>query len=131
MQMLQYLFPLFFINLLKIRLPLAAFMSITHRVSGVALFLLVIPVSLVIFSYLVSSEASYIEFLKFYEDNFVFRTFVLFCILIFQYHMFAGLRHLLHDFHVLPETLNSSNLSSQVALILFLINGFLTASVLL
>ena len=120
-----------FINLLKIRLPLSAFMSITHRVSGVALFLLVIPVSLVIFTYLVSSEASYLEFLEFYEDNLVFRTFVLFCILIFQYHMFAGLRHLLHDFHVLPETLNSSNLSSQVALILFLINGFLTASVLL
>lgn len=120
-----------FINLLKIRLPLSAFMSITHRVSGVALFLLVIPVSLVIFTYLVSSEDSYLEFLAFYQDNFVFRTFVLFCILIFQYHMFAGLRHLLHDFHVLPETLNSSNLSSQVALILFLINGFLTASVLL
>ena len=120
-----------FINLLKIRLPLSAFMSITHRVSGVALFLLVIPVSLVIFTYLVSSEASYLEFLEFYEDNLVFRTFVLFCILIFQYHMFAGLRHLLHDFHVLPETLNSSNISSQVALILFLINGFLTASVLL
>lgn len=120
-----------FINLLKIRLPLSAFMSITHRVSGVALFLLVIPVSLVIFTYLVSSEASYLEFLDFYQDNFVFRTFVLFCILIFQYHMFAGLRHLLHDFHVLPETLSSSNLSSQVALILFLINGFLTASVLL
>jgi succinate dehydrogenase / fumarate reductase cytochrome b subunit len=120
-----------FINLLKIRLPLSAFMSITHRVSGVALFLLVIPVSLVIFSYLVSSEDSYLEFLAFYQDNFIFRTFVLFCILIFQYHMFAGLRHLLHDFHVLPETLNSSNISSQVALILFLINGFLTASVLL
>lgn len=120
-----------FINLLKIRLPLSAFMSITHRVSGVALFLLVIPVSLVIFTYLVSSEDSYLEFLAFYQDNFVFRTFVLFCILIFQYHMFAGLRHLLHDFHVLPETLNSSNISSQVALILFLINGFLTASVLL
>jgi len=120
-----------FINLLKIRLPLSAFMSITHRVSGVALFLLVIPVSLVIFTYLVSSEDSYLEFLAFYQDNFIFRTFVLFCILIFQYHMFAGLRHLLHDFHVLPETLNSSNLSSQVALILFLINGFLTASVLL
>ncbi|MGA1510827.1 MAG: succinate dehydrogenase, cytochrome b556 subunit [Proteobacteria bacterium] len=120
-----------FINLLKIRLPLSAFMSITHRVSGVALFLLVIPVSLVIFTYLVSSEDSYLEFLAFYQDNFIFRTFVLFCILIFQYHMFAGLRHLLHDFHVLPETLNSSNISSQVALILFLINGFLTASVLL
>jgi len=120
-----------FINLLKIRLPLSAFMSITHRVSGVALFLLVIPVSLVIFTYLVSSEDSYLEFLAFYQDNFIFRTFVLFCILIFQYHMFAGLRHLLHDFHVLPETLNSSNISSQVALILFLINGFLTASVIL
>ena len=120
-----------FINLLKIRLPLSAFMSITHRVSGVALFLLVIPVSLVIFTYLVSSEDSYLEFLAFYQDNFIFRTFVLFCILIFQYHMFAGLRHLLHDFHVLPETLNISNISSQVALILFLINGFLTASVLL
>ena len=120
-----------FISLLKIRLPLSAFMSITHRVSGVALFLLVIPVSLVIFTYLVSSEASYEEFLVFYQDNFTFRTFVLFCILIFQYHMFAGLRHLLHDFHLLPETLHSSNISSQIALILFLINGLLTASVLL
>ena len=120
-----------FINLLKIRLPLSAFMSITHRVSGVALFLLVISVSLVIFTYLVSSEASYEEFLLFYQDNFTFRTFVLFCILIFQYHMFAGLRHLLHDFHLLPETLHSSNISSQIALILFLINGLLTASVLL
>jgi len=120
-----------FINLLKIRLPLSAFMSITHRVSGVALFLLVIPVSLFIFTHLVTSEASYFGFLAFFESNFIFRTFVLFCILIFQYHMFAGLRHLLHDFHLVPETLKSSNVSSQIALILFLINGLLTASVLL
>ena len=33
------------INLLKIRLPLSAFLSITHRISGILIFFLVLPLS--------------------------------------------------------------------------------------
>jgi succinate dehydrogenase / fumarate reductase cytochrome b subunit len=120
-----------FINLLKIRLPIAAFMSITHRISGVALFFIVLPFSGYLLNLFLSSESSYNLTIENFKTDFLFRTFVLFCVFIFQFHIFSGLRHILHDFHFLPDTIKSATWSAKITLGLFFINALLIIWVLL
>jgi len=119
-----------YINLFKIQLPLSALLSITHRVSGILLFFLVLPASAYILNILLDSQLSYDLFIESYQSSTLLRTFVLFNILIFQYHIIAGLRHMLMDFHIISETLLASNRSAVIALLLFAVNAMLTIVVL-
>ena len=119
-----------YINLFKIQLPLSALLSITHRVSGMLIFFLVIPASAYILNILLDSQLSYDLFIESYQSSTLLRTFVLFNILIFQYHIIAGLRHMLMDFHIISETLLASNRSAVIALLLFAVNAMLTIWVL-
>jgi succinate dehydrogenase / fumarate reductase cytochrome b subunit len=119
-----------YINLFKIQLPLSALLSITHRVSGILLFFLVLPASAYILNILLDSQLSYDLFIESYQSSALLRTFVLFNILIFQYHIIAGLRHMLMDFHIISETLLASNRSAVIALLLFAVNAMLTIWVL-
>ena len=115
-----------YINLFKIQLPLSALLSITHRVSGMLIFFLVLPVSTFIFNLLLQSSDSFALFMDSYNTSIFIRTFVLFNILIFEYHVIAGIRHMLMDFHLISETLSSSNTSAMVALIFFFVISLLT-----
>ena len=115
-----------YINLFKIQLPLSALLSITHRVSGMLIFFLVLPVSAYIFNLLLESSDSFIYFIDSYNTSIFIRTFVLFNILVFEYHVIAGIRHMLMDFHLISETLSSSNTSAMVALIFFFVISLLT-----
>ena len=119
-----------YINLFKIQLPLSALLSITHRVSGMLIFFLVLPASAYILNILLDSQLSYDLFIESYQSSTLLRTFVLFNILIFQYHIIAGLRHMLMDFHIISETLLASNRSAVMALLLFAVNAMLTIWVL-
>ena len=115
-----------FINLFKIQLPLSAFLSITHRVSGMLIFFMVLPVSVYILNILFESEPSFYLFIDTYNSSIFLRTFVLFNVLIFEYHVLAGIRHMLMDFNLINETLSASNTSAIVTLIVFILNVFLT-----
>ena len=115
-----------YINLFKIQLPLSALLSITHRVSGMLIFFLVLPVSAYILSLLLKSSDSFVLFMDSYNASIFIRTFVLFNILVFEYHVIAGIRHMLMDFHLISETLSSSNTSAMAALILFFVISLLT-----
>ena len=115
-----------YINLFKIQLPLSALLSITHRVSGMLIFFFVLPVSAFIFNLLFQSSDSFALFMDSYNTSIFIRTFVLFNILIFEYHVIAGIRHMLMDFHLISETLSSSNTSAMVALIFFFVISLLT-----
>jgi len=115
-----------YINLLKIQLPLSALLSITHRVSGMLIFFLVLPVSAYILNLLLESPDSFVLFMDSYNASVFIRTFVLFNILVFEYHVIAGIRHMLMDFHLISETLSSSNTSAMAALILFFVISLLT-----
>ena len=119
-----------YINLFKIQLPLSALLSISHRVSGILIFFMVLPVSAYILNILLASQASFISFLDAYKASVYLRTFVLFNILIFVYHVIAGIRHMLMDFHLISETLSASNTSAKIAIILFLVIALLTILVL-
>ena len=115
-----------YINLFKIQLPLSAFLSITHRVSGMLIFFMVLPVSAYILNILFESETSFLLFIDNYNSSIFLRTFVLFNILIFEYHVLAGLRHMLMDFNLINKTLSASNTSAIVTLIVFILNALLT-----
>jgi len=115
-----------YINLFKIKLPLSAFLSITHRVSGILIFFIVLPVSAYILNILFESQPSFLLFIDTFNSSISLRTFVLFNILIFEYHVITGLRHILMDFHLINETLAASNTSAIVALIAFILNALLT-----
>jgi len=106
-----------YINLFKIQLPLSALLSISHRVSGILIFFLVLPVSAYILNLLLASQDSFSSFVDVFNSSVFLRTFVLFNILIFEYHVIAGIRHMLMDFKLVSETLSASNTSAITALI--------------
>tara|TARA_B100001250_G_scaffold200426_1_gene171861 strand:- start:6099 stop:6479 length:381 start_codon:yes stop_codon:yes gene_type:complete len=115
-----------YINLFKIQLPLSALISISHRVSGMLIFFLVLPISAYILNILLESPSSFISFMDTYNSSIFIRTFVLFNVLIFEYHVIAGIRHMLMDFHLINETLSTSNTSAIIVLIIFAFTAFLT-----
>ena len=115
-----------YINLFKIQLPLSALLSISHRVSGILIFFLVLPVSAYILNLLLASQDSFSSFVDVFNSSFFLRTFVLFNILIFEYHVIAGIRHMLMDFKLVSETLSASNKSAITALIVFFVIALLT-----
>ena len=101
------------LNLLTIRLPINAVVSILHRASGVGLFLS-LPLILLAFKASVSSPNSY-----FLLTN-VLNTWYVKLVLIgfswaFFHHFFAGIRHLLQDIHWMTS-LNKARFSSRVVL---------------
>ena len=103
------------LNLLTIRLPINAVVSILHRASGVGLFL-ALPMILLAFKASVDSPFSY------YLLTLRLNTWYVKLILIglswaFFHHFFAGIRHLLQDIHWMTS-LKNARLSSRVVLCL-------------
>ena len=114
------------INLFKIKLPLSAFLSITHRISGILIFFIVLPVSAYTLSLIFQNQESYDTFLDYYSNNLSIKLTYLFLVLIFQYHIFTGIRHMLMDFHLLEESLSVSHKSAVLTIFLFGINAMVT-----
>jgi len=119
------------INLFKIQLPLSALLSITHRISGILIFFIVLPVTIATLSYMYESQESYDNFINFYSTNLFIKLIFISLVLIFQYHIFTGIRHLMIDFHLLTESLSSSFRSAVITLLLFLLNAIATIWIML
>lgn len=119
------------INLFKIKLPLSAFLSITHRISGILIFFIVLPVSAYTLSLIFQNQESYDTFLAYYSNNLSIKLTYLFLVLIFQYHIFTGIRHMLMDFYLLEESLSVSHKSAVLTIFLFGIKAMVTAWVML
>ena len=99
------------INLLKIRLPISAFTSITHRLSGMYIFFITFPLSVYLFKISINSI----------ENNLYLSTFVAFSYLVLWYHILTGVRHLIMDMHI-GESLKASRLSSLLVLLIWFIS---------
>ena len=110
------------INLFKIRLPMSALISITHRLSGIYVFFVTLPLSLILFQKALT-ESSYDAMSLLVQTNSFFSTFVYFSFLLFLYHILTGFRHLLMDVHV-GENLKASNMSA-----IFVISFWLVVSI--
>tara|TARA_B100001939_G_scaffold330172_1_gene327083 strand:- start:366 stop:749 length:384 start_codon:yes stop_codon:yes gene_type:complete len=119
------------INLLKIKLPLSAFLSITHRISGILIFFLVLPLSVLVYFELTKSQDSFDNFINIYGTYLGIKVSCISLMLIFQYHIFTGIRHMLIDFHIISETLSSSYKSAVVTVALFVLNALLTIWIML
>ena len=79
------------------RLPLAGFVSILHRASGMFLFLL-LPFILYLLDKSLHSVSSFYE-MKFFASALLIKLIILALVWSYLHHFCAGIRHLLMDFH--------------------------------
>jgi succinate dehydrogenase / fumarate reductase cytochrome b subunit len=103
------------LNLFTIRLPVNAIISILHRMSGMALFL-VLPALLWALSRSVQSEASYTALAGMLQ-YWLAKLFVIALSCAFFHHFYAGIRHLAMDVHWMTS-LQKARLSSRLVLCL-------------
>jgi succinate dehydrogenase / fumarate reductase cytochrome b subunit len=101
------------LNLFTIRLPINAVVSILHRASGMALFVM-LPLILLAFQRSVSSAETYSALTELLDTWFI--KFVLIGLVwAFFHHFFAGLRHLMQDIHWMTS-LQKARFSGRVVL---------------
>ncbi len=86
------------LNLMQIRMPLTAFVSILHRVSGAVLFLL-LPLLLWLLSSSLESMQSFMEMKKWVAHPLA-KVVLLGVLWAYLHHFFAGIRHLAMDLHM-------------------------------
>ena len=109
-----------YIDLRKINLPVSALISITHRISGMYVFFITLPLMLALIYFSTESEDSFNDLSLFLKDyKFILGLIVLsFCIL--WYHILSGVRHLIMDAHI-GESLLASKYSAIFTISLWII----------
>jgi succinate dehydrogenase / fumarate reductase, cytochrome b subunit len=110
--------------LLSYRLPLPGLVSIMHRISGAALFLM-LPMLLWLFDLSLTSELSF-ERLRAITSNFFFKLLLVFLTWGFLHHLVAGMRYLLLDLHIAID-LKSARTSAMAVYALSLPLAFIAA----
>ncbi len=86
-------------QIVRYRLPLAGLVSILHRISGAAMFLIGLPLVLYLFQQSVVSELSFERYREFVANPFA-KLVLVGIIWAYLHHLFAGVRHLLMDLDV-------------------------------
>jgi len=111
-----------YIDLRKINLPVSALISITHRLSGMYVFFITLPLMLALIYFSTESEDSFNDLSLFLKDyKFILGLIVLsFCIL--WYHILSGVRHLIMDAHI-GESLLASKYSAIFTIFLWIITS--------
>jgi succinate dehydrogenase / fumarate reductase cytochrome b subunit len=113
-----------YLNLLAIRLPLPGWVSILHRVSGMAMFLF-IPLLLWLLDNSLHSRSSF-NYFQTLVDQPIIKLVLFGLIWAFLHHLFAGLRYLGMDLHwgvELAATRTTSKAVLAVSLLLTLLVG--------
>lgn len=113
-----------YLDLTKIRLPMSAFSSITHRLSGIYVFFVTLPLLLYIISESTSSKSNFDQLLSSLNTFNIFSIFFYISISIFWYHILTGIRHLIMDFFHVGESLQGANYSA-IFIICFWMLSFL------
>ena len=111
--------PPLFLNLLKIRLPITAKASITHRISAVGVFFLIFPFMGAVL--IATSSPDGFNYMQDLRNSFFVKTLLNLFIAGLTFHYIAGLRHLVMDFGFW-ETLKAGSLSAYGT---FFISGIL------
>jgi succinate dehydrogenase / fumarate reductase cytochrome b subunit len=110
-------------QLIKYRLPWAGKVSILHRISGAALFLM-LPFLLYLFDQSLASELSYLKF-QAITDHALVKLICLGLIWSFLHHFCAGIRYLLLDLEIGVEKADAN----RSAIIVFCLGLVLTTIV--
>ena len=112
-----------YLDLTKIRLPMSAFSSITHRLSGMYVFFVTLPAMLYLIYYSTSSKVNF-DRLMIDMSLVSFKSiFIYISLLIFWYHILTGVRHLIMDFLHIGESLHGSNYSAIFVLVFWVITS--------
>ena len=101
------------LNLLH--LPVPGLVSIFHRVTGVAMFMFLIPLTLLALQGTLASEASF-QIWKGYFSHPVIKLIAIGFVWSFMHHLFAGIRYLLLDLHI-GSALAPARLSAKMVLV--------------
>ena len=99
---------------------MSAFSSITHRLSGMYVFFITLPMMLYMIDQSISSKASYERLIIEITSISAFSIFAFLSISIFWYHILTGIRHLIMDFFHIGESLNGSYYSSIFTIVLWI-----------
>ena len=105
-----------YLNLLQIRQPLPAIVSILHRASGAALFFVGLPLALWTLQTSLGSPEGYQRVASFFGHP-VAKLVLIGLVWSYVHHLIAGVRHLLADIHIGLE-LASARQSAAVTLVL-------------
>ena len=103
------------LNLLTIRLPINALVSILHRATGCLLFL-ILPILLILVQLSLSS-AEYYQMVVYILHSPIVKLMLLGLAWAFFHHFFAGIRHLAMDVHWMTS-LMKARYTSKVVLVL-------------
>ena len=107
-----------YMNLFQIRLPISAISSITHRLAGIYIFFITLPLFLFLLYFTTKSYNDFMFIQQVFNNSIFFSTFVSFSFVVFAYHILTGVRHLLQDLHI-GESLSASRVSSYIVFILW------------
>ena len=116
------------INLLKIKLPISALTSITHRLAGMYIFFITYPLSVYLFFLASTNQENFTYLTNMLINSSYLATFVAFSFLVLWYHILTGVRHLIMDMHI-GESLQASKVSSMFVLCIWFISVIATAMV--
>ena len=108
-----------YLDLTKIRLPMSAFISITHRLSGMYVFFITLPLGLSLINKSIKSKSSFEELIVEISSVSFFSFFVLLSFQILLYHVLTGVRHLIMDFFHVGESLDGSYYSAILTVCLW------------
>ncbi len=101
------------LNLLN--LPVPGLVSIFHRITGIVMFLFLIPLVLLTLQCTLSSESSFAT-VKSYFAMPIVKLILIGFIWSFMHHLFAGIRYLLLDLHI-GISLAPARLSAKLVLV--------------
>ena len=114
-----------YLDLTKIRLPMSAFSSISHRLSGMYIFFITLPLILYVIDLSLSSRSNFDKLAVDIVSISFFSFFLFISISIFWYHILTGIRHLIMDFFHVGESLNGSYYSSIFTLVLWVLTSII------
>lgn len=106
------------LNLLTIRFPITAIVSILHRISGFLLFLM-IPIFLTVLALTLQSPEAFFTVHTCFGYPLI-KLFILGFLFALFYHLLAGIRHLLMDAGV-AEELKSARFSAGLVIVLAIV----------
>ena len=110
-----------YIDLRKIKLPMSAFSSITHRLSGMYIFFISLPLFIYLLFVSTKNKTSFDLIYISLQSISVFSVFVFISFSILWYHILTGVRHLVMDFFHIGETLKGAYYSSIFVLVLWVL----------
>ncbi len=100
-------------QIVRYRLPLAGLVSILHRISGAAMFLIGLPLILYLFQQSVLSEISFERYRAFVAHPLA-RLVLVGLVWAYLHHLLAGVRHLLMDLDIGLDKASGRNSAAVV-----------------